>query len=248
MNLMDNFLGIDKKEWNTPIFRYATFDRALNLIAKGQNTLVSPRIWKDPFENILYRVRFRKPNGDIFRHPLRDRVYGQCWTMTNEIDAAWRMYVPTGNGVRLRTTIKKLYKSFENAHQGAYATMSCYIGRVEYKTEEELSGWFSDRQWVKDHLLTVGCRGQAESLLFKRKEFEPEQEVRLIYLEPHNRGEDDFYNYKFSASQVIEQITFDPRMENDLYETCSSVVRKLGYSGDINKSTLYRIPSYEITV
>ncbi|MCJ7546081.1 MAG: DUF2971 domain-containing protein [Deltaproteobacteria bacterium] len=247
MNLKDNYLGIKRDEWNTPIFRFTTVDRILHLIAKGQSTLVSPRKWKDPFENILSRMLFRKSDGDVFKHPLRDRVYGQCWTMTKETDAAWRMYIPAGNGVRLKTTIKKLHKSLERA-QAAYVTMSCYIGRVEYKTEDELNAWFSDPQWVKEHLFSVGCRGQAESLLFKRKEFEPEQEVRLIYLEPHNMGDNDFHHYELNVSDVIEQITFDPRMEDDLYETYSSILRKLGYGGEVGKSTLYQIPKFEIPV
>ncbi len=247
MNLNNNYLSIERDERNTPIFRFTTADRILKIIDKGKNTLVSPRKWKDPFENILSRMKFRKANGDLFKHPLRDRVYGQCWTMAKETDAAWRMYIPTGNGVRVRTTIRKLHQSLVDA-QEKYAQMSCYIGRVEYKKEDELSAWFSDPQWVKEHLFSVGCRGQAESLLFKRKEFEPEQEVRLIYLEPHNIGDDDFHHYALDVSNVIEQITFDPRMEDDLYETYSSILHKLGYAGKVDKSTLYQIPYFEIPV
>jgi len=244
---MDNYLGIDRKEWSTPIYRFTLVDRLLRLIDKGENTLVSPRKWKDPFENILSRIIFKKTDRDSFKHPLRDRVYGQCWTMTEETDASWRMYIPDGNGVRLKTTIRKLHQSITQA-QDAYATMSCYIGRVEYKTGEELSAWFSDPAWVKEHLLSVGCRGQAESLLFKRKEFEPEQEIRLIYLEPHNKGDDDFYHYEVYPSVVIDEITFDPRMEDGLYETYLSIIHKLGFSGEVNKSNLYQIPFFEISV
>jgi hypothetical protein len=244
---MNNYLGINQNEWNTPIYRFTTVDRVLSLIDKHENTLVSPRKWQDPFENILSKMRFKTTNGDSFNHPLRDRAYGQCWTIIEETDAAWRMYVPSGNGVRLRTTIRKLYQSMTNA-QTLYATMSCYIGRVEYKTEDALSACFTDPQWVKEHLLEVGCRGQAESLLFKRTEFEPEQEIRLIYLEPHNRSDDDFYRYQLNSSSVIQQITFDPRMEDDLYETYSSIIHKLGFSGEVNKSKLYQIPFFEISV
>lgn len=247
MNPMNNYLGIDRNEWNTPIYRFTLVDRILRLIDKRENTLVSPRKWKDPFENILSRMIFKKADGDSFKHPLRDRVYGQCWTMTEETDTAWRMYIPDGNGVRLKTTIRKLHQSITNA-QDAYATMSCYIGRVEYKTEDELSASFSDPQWVKEHLLSVGCRGQAESLLFKRKEFEPEQEIRLIYLEPHNKGDDDFYHYELDPSVVIDEITFDPRMEDGLYGTYLSIIHKLGFSGEVNKSKLYQIPFFEISV
>jgi hypothetical protein len=247
MNPPNNYLGIERAEWNNPIYRFTSVDRALSLIDGRKNTLVSPRKWEDPFENVLSRMSLRKADGESYKHPLRDRVYGQCWTAVKETDAAWRMYIPRGNGVRLRTTIRKLHESLANA-QEAYAPMSCYIGRVQYKTKDELSAWFCDSQWVKDHLLSVGCRGQAESLLFKRKEFEPEQEIRLIYLEPHNRGDDAFYHYDVNPPEVIEEITFDPRMDHGSFDTYCSIIRKLGFSGEINNSTLYQIPSFEIVV
>ena len=246
MNPMGNYLNIERTEWDIPIYRFTSADRILSFIDKHKNTLVSPRKWKDPFENFLSRIKFRKKDGSLYKHPFRDRVYGQCWTTIEETDAAWRMYIPDGNGVRLKTRIKKLHYSL--SVQSGYPVMSSYIGRVAYKTEDEICAWLSDNQWVKEHLLGVGCRGQAESLLFKRKEFEPEQEIRLIYLDPHNRGVDNFYHYEVDPSEVIEEITFDPRMEDDLYETYSSIIRTLGFFGEVNKSMLYKIPFFEVSV
>lgn len=86
---MNNYLGIDRGEWSRPIYRFTSVDRIWRLIDKRENTLVSPRKWKDPFENILSRMKFKKTDGVSSLHPLRDRVYGQCWTMTEETDAAW---------------------------------------------------------------------------------------------------------------------------------------------------------------
>ena len=73
-------------------------------------------------------------------------------------------------------------------------------------------------------------------------------EIRLIYLEPHNKGDDDLYHYKVDLSMLIDEITFDPRLEDDLYETYASIVTKLGFSGEVNKSKLYQIPFFEISV
>lgn len=243
----NNYIGIGRNDWNTSIYRFTTVDRVLQLIVRSQNTLVSPRKWKDPFENILSRVPCRKSNGETFMHPLRERVYGQCWTMVEETDATWRMYVPDGNGVRLKTTIRKLHQSLHRS-QDAYASISCFIGRVEYKEKDELLVRLSDRKWNKDHFLGVGSQGQAESLLFKREAFKPEQEIRLIYLDPQNKGCEDFYHYDIDASDVIEQITFDPRMKDSLCDTYSSIVRKYGYSGDVGKSELYQLPVSELPV
>lgn len=246
-NPMDNLIGINRSEWFTPIYRFTTVDQILHLIEKGQNTLTSPRKWDDPFENILRCMTFTGESGRIFKHPLRDRVYGQCWTTVAETDTVWRTYIPDGKGVRLKTSIRKLHHSLVRA-QNAYAAMSCFIGRVEYKTQEEMSAWFSYPKWVKEHLFKVGSRGQAESLLFKRKEFEPEQEIRLIYLDPQNIGDSDFFSYPLQTSDVIEQITFDPRMKDSSCETYDTIIRKFGYSGQVDKSKLYQIPDFKITV
>lgn len=258
MELNKNYIYIDQKA-DTPIFRFTTVDRILSLICKSQyqNTLASPRKWNDPFENILRRMIFKDRNGNSFKHPLRDRSYGQCWTLTEETDAAWRMYAPEGNGVRLKTTIKKLYKSLEQSlHELCFpggmkqgiidplAGTACFIGQVQYKTEAELSSCFSDPKWVEKHLWNGSNREQAESLLLKREAFKPEQEIRLIYLDPQNNG-DDFYHYTVEKD-FIEQIIFDPRMEDDIYEAYSSILRKYSYFGDIGKSTLYWIPHFEI--
>jgi hypothetical protein len=75
MDRMDNYLGIDRNEWNTPIYRFTLVDRLLRLIDKRENTLVSPRKWKDPFEDILSKFKFRKADGELYKHPFRDRVY-----------------------------------------------------------------------------------------------------------------------------------------------------------------------------
>jgi len=71
-----------------------------------------------------------------------------------------------------------------------------------------------------------------------------ENEIRLIFLDNLIRGENDLYHYELAPSDVITDITFDPRMDDALYETYSSILRKFDYSGKIGKSSLYRIPSY----
>ncbi len=166
------------------------------------------------------------------------------------------MYVPKCNGVRLKTTIKKLYQSLIHSLHAHYdpqwkehgindplAGLACFIGRVQYKTEKEIISWFDDPRWIE-----VGTQEQADSLLFKREAFKPENEIRLIYLAPENNGTNDYYPYNLDPSNIIEQITFDPRMEDGLYDTCSSILHKYGYAGDIGKSTLYQVPNLEIPV
>lgn len=243
----ENYIRIGEQEWETPVYRFTTVERVLQLIAHRKNTLVSPSKWKDPFENMLARLIIRQSNGETIQNPHRNLVYAQCWTFTEETDATWRIYVPNGNGVRIKTTVHKLHQSLYES-QGPHAKLSCYIGRVDYKTEGELTDLFSQRTWVLNHLFSSGPLGRAESLLFKRSAFEHENEIRLIFLDNLIQGENDLYHYTLDPSDVIMDITFDPRMDDALYETYSSIIRKLDYSGRIGKSSLYRIPFIEISV
>lgn len=247
--MRDNYIRIDRRERTAPIYRFTTVERLLNTVVQRTNTLVSPRKWEDPFENALaMRIRLRRTDGSTSPYPLRNRVYGQCWTLIKETDAFWRMYVQRGGGVRLRSTIGTLYKSLESKCDTPYASMSCFIGRVEYKTEEEIIALFNDKEWVNNNFRGQGTPGHVDTLLLKRKEFEPEAEVRLLYLDPRNRDYGGYFSYPMDPSSVISEVTFDPRMEDTLFSTYESILRSYSFAGEINKSGLYRAPNIEICV
>lgn len=247
--MTDNYIRIIQSEQKTDIYRFTTVERLLNMVVQKTNTLVNPRKWEDPFENALaMHIRLIKPDGSTIPYPLRNRAYGQCWTLTRETDAFWRMYIPKGSGVRLRTSIRCLYKSLENNCKNPYPSMSCFIGRVDYRTEEELTKCFNDKEWVNDNFHGQGTQGHVDTLLLKRKEFEPENEVRLLYLDPSNKDHGDYFPYSINPSSVITEVTFDPRMDDKLYATYESILKSLDFTGVINKSQLYKVPDINIQV
>jgi hypothetical protein len=191
--MRDNYIRITQRERSAPVYRFTTIERLLNMVVQKTNTLVTPRKWEDPFENALaMHIRLLRPDGSTSPYPLRNRAYGQCWTLTKETDASWRMYVPSGKGVRLRSTIRKLYKSLENRCPVPYASMACFIGRVEYRSGEGITVLFNNKEWVNRNFRGQGTHGHVDTLLLKRTEFEPEAEVRLLYLDPQNKDHGDF--------------------------------------------------------
>jgi len=107
---------------------------------------------------------------------------------------------------------------------------------------------FNDKRWVKRHFQNQGARGHLKTLLLKRVEFKPENEIRLLYFDPHNKDYGDVYHYTIDPSSTFSEITFDPRMEDTLYSTYESVLRSIGFDGEINKSHLYRAPQLTICV
>lgn len=96
------YIDIDNSKWHTPVYRFTTVDRILQLIVQRRNSLISPRKWDDPFENMLSKIKFIKQNGETHFYSLRNRVYGQCWTNCAESDAFWRIYTPSKDGVRIK--------------------------------------------------------------------------------------------------------------------------------------------------
>lgn len=165
-----------------------------------------------------------------------------------ETDAFWRMYVPRGGGVRLRSTIGTLYDSLESKCIKPYAAMSCFIGRVEYRTEEDITKLFTTTDWVKNNFCGQGAAAHADTLLLKRTEFKPEAEVRLLYFDPHNKDYGDCFSYQMVLSSVISEVTFDPRMEDTMCNTYESILRSYGFTGEISRSALYQVPNIEISV
>lgn len=242
-----NYIRLCQNDWATPVYRFTTIDRLLQAVIHRKNTLVAPKKWEDPFEDYLGKVVFRKSDGTTFRFPFRNSAYAQCWTLTAETDSAWRMYLPHGGGVRLESTVRGLHQSLIKT-QETYASMSSFIGRVEYKAQDELNALFADKHWIREHFLESGTEGHAESLLFKRIEFKPEREIRLIFLEPHNNSLGDTFSYSCDPNEFIKSVVFDHRMENDVCEAYTSILKQFGYSGRIDKSSLYMPPRMEIDV
>ena len=102
-----NVIDIPKKLIAKPIYRIEPFDRLIEILRSKRLTLVSPSKWEDPFENFILSAKIK-----VGQHKLafadHDRFYGSCWTWKGYSDALWRIYSPDKQGVRLRTSIRKL--------------------------------------------------------------------------------------------------------------------------------------------
>ncbi len=182
------------------VYRFTTVKWLLDSIVNNRNTLVSPRKWNDPFENALAeQVRFHQPGDSTSPYALRNRAYGQCWTLDPETDAFWRMYCPHGDGVRLRSTTRELINTLRMSIR-SYRNTSCFIEAVQYESEETITTKFKDKLWVEYNLLKLGTRGHVNTLLLKRMEFKTESEIRLLYLDPYNKDHGDLFSYKIDPS------------------------------------------------
>lgn len=239
-----NYINLTEKDLDRPIYRIMSVDRCLECLRNKQLTLVRPKKWDDPFENLLLRAKVKLPTGELGdMRSISNCVYGLCWTTHRETDAMWRIYSKTKDevidGVRVRTTPRKLLSALKAAHL-TFGDVQCFIGRVKYQSKEDLLRSLTNLPWMESN-----ASGLAESLMYKRREFSHESEVRLVHIA--NDGgvspTDDFYRFPIDPNDLFEQAILDPRMERADYHKFSSQLKSEGFRNKIGQSMLYRPPN-----
>lgn len=241
-----NLKGLDP---DTPVYRVYPIDRLIELLRDKQNTLVKPALWDDPFENVVFQQTASLKSGQtVYFSNIRERYYGQCWTLnTDETDALWRIYSSDKKGVRVKTTFKKLWDSYYNPNY-RWAMIAFYIGRISYETVKEIQTFFENPENLEMIFDTSGS-GSVQTLLVKRKEFEHENEIRLIYAA--NTETDDLtksiYQYYIEPNDLIDELLFDPRFDEvDDFSKRVNEIKQLGYNNLIDKSNLYQLPKFNL--
>lgn len=242
-------MNLDNIEFDIPIYRVYPIDRLLQLFNEKKNTLVKPLMWDDPFENLIFQQTARTNAG----HPvnfddLRECLYGQCWTLNlDETDALWRIYSPNKNGIRVKTTLRKLWDNFYDP-QYKWAMISYFIGKIYYGTELEIKNHFEDPENLIE-IFGTNARGIINTVLIKRKAFEHENEVRLVFRA--NKEEFDLvknvYQYNFDPVEILDELLFDPRFDNNLFSIIKDELEKIGFDKPIEKSNLYQPPNFDLT-
>jgi hypothetical protein len=234
---------IDVNDPDKPIYRVFTLDRLFDTIISKKLALVRPRLWQDPFENLLYQIPLRDKDGEaVSVDGLRNRLYGQCWTRASVSDALWRIYSPHQTGVRARSTTRKLLQALWDAEDSA-AHLKYFIGQVRYEAQGFLLKKFRDPQAVSAILDSTG-RAPVASLLLKRKAFRHEQEVRLIFHSGKDMQQDVVF-FPIDPNAVFDSLLFDPRMDPTTVSTFEGILRQNGFMKRISQSTLYAAPKLQ---
>lgn len=248
MNIKNQILGIDQKDFDRSIYRVFTLDRFMQLFDNKKVTLVKPEMWEDPFENFIMKASAKTVAGDEFKIGFRDDFYGQCWTLQKESDAMWRIYAKKKNGVKVKTTIRKLITAlYESCND--FPELSCFIGKVEYLRKEKIKEILTDPEFLTSYLLDSTGKGQVKTLLIKRFAFEHEKEVRIVFHDQKRANplrSQGLYQFEINPYDLIEEITFDPRMDKVEYNNYCQDLKKRGYKNKIIRSGLYEIPDIHI--
>ncbi|MEY0878468.1 DUF2971 domain-containing protein [Providencia manganoxydans] len=231
-----NIININESLLDAPIYRIMPVTRFFQLLDDKKLALLKPKKWDDPFENTLLNSIFLDCDGREGTFASKDSVYGQCWSLHNETDAMWRIYSQNKDGIKISTTPRKLLTALENCVP-VYSSVMCFIGAVSYLTYNDILDKFKSI-----HLMSTDGAGIAESLLYKRLEFEHEKEIRLIYCGEDDKCLDDIFLFDVNPTNLIDSIVFDPRMDKNLKLSYRLGINNKGYNFNEIQSTLYDTP------
>tara|TARA_R110000823_G_C15790955_1_gene486132 strand:- start:55 stop:834 length:780 start_codon:yes stop_codon:yes gene_type:complete len=251
----DNLIFLTDEQLDKNIYRIFSFDRLTQLFNEQKLTLVKPKKWDDPFENFILKSTGQFPDGTQITIGNRDSFYGQCWSLTKESDAMWRIYSPDKDGVKVKTTIRKLFEPFfrlggvHHKINGHEYNLTSYIGKVKYQSTKQLTAMLTDRDRMSDKLFDQSGWGSASTFFFKRWAFRHENEVRLMY-NGHSDStinlESDIFKFDINPFEVIDEIVFDPRMDKVIYERNKEITESWGFDKKIIQSGLYKIKEFKM--
>jgi hypothetical protein len=251
--MTDNLVFLTDADLDKPVYRIFSFQRLEEIFQERKLTLVKPKLWDDPFENFILNSTGRLPDGRKFQMGFRDNFYGQCWSLTKESDAMWRIYSPDKNGVKVKTTIRKLFTPLFQVggqHQkmnGIVYNLSSFVGKVKYADTKTLITMLKDEQRMSGKIFDQSGWGQASTFFFKRVAFRHEKEVRLIY-NSQNDNQFDTFKFDINPNDVFDEIVFDPRMTETIYQEQKDKVIEWGFDKSIIQSGLYKLKTFTISL
>ena len=244
-----NYLGFNDDELELPIYRIFPFESLLEMLNTKNLTLVKTRIWEDPYENFLLKCNASMLNGTpVNLKGLQEQIFGQCWTLHPETDAFWRIYSYNKNGVRIKTTVRKLLDVIFD--DSSYATLTAsFIGKVEYDKVQNIGTLFSDPNYIGSILQDTTGQGLVKAQLIKRIEFEHEKEIRLLYNVDSSSPDiqNDIKSFSINPNNLIDDIMLDPRIGSRYENIYTQTIQGLGYQNPITKSQLYNFSPINIT-
>jgi hypothetical protein len=251
----DNLIFLTDEELDKSVYRIFSFSRLRELFEERKLALVKPNLWEDPFENFILNATGIFPNGMEFNIESRNSFYGQCWSRTKESDAMWRIYSPDKDGVKVKTTMRKLFEplfQLGGVHRkmnGNEYNLTSFIGKVQYQGKKKLLTMLSDRDRMSGKLYDQSGKGQASTFYFKRWAFRHENEVRLMYNGNHDPlANGNIFKFDIDPIDLIDEIVFDPRMEKADYEIKKEITQNWGFDKKIIQSGLYKIEEFRLLV
>jgi hypothetical protein len=238
--------GLDIKNWDATIYRVMPIFRFKEIMATGKMGLTRPALWDDPFENFYLKCKVRISKTEVASlRSISSSWYGQCWTKKRDSDAMWRIYSHNKDGLRISTTIRRLFSAIYDDKE-KFATLMYFIGEVEYAERREIEDFIRRTPFTA---LSFGAQAApfARTLCIKRPEFGHEDEVRLLIHDAENKNPGDVSIVPFDHTKVLDHaVALDPRLDAAQFKAAKDDLEKAGCTLRITQSDLYKIDEMTI--
>ncbi len=262
--------GINPPNDEDTLWRYTNFEKFVNLLVTESLFFTRADKFEDPYEGFIpqsiidaYKHSLTRVAPEEFVEAIMKRnedsrkyVMCNCWHQNIvESMAMWEKYYMRNSGVAIKTTMQKMKNSLTNTH-------SIYIGKIEYIYDNT-----DDNQYMQNFLnseIPLAKKLTYFPYFQKRKEYEHEQEVRLVVdIDPfvmdalNNQTVDSFLEiglpdicdigmlFNIDVDTLIDEVIVSPYAENWITETVRSVVDKYGFNFRVNPSTLLDSPALD---
>jgi hypothetical protein len=152
-----------------------------------------------------------------------------CWHMADgESDTHWRIYGHSTEGVAIRSTVGHLKRAID-----IYKERTIHIGEVNY---------------VDYATARVPTNNGFWPIVHKRLAFQHDREVRAVAWEqePGPSWNEDGVRVPVDVDLLIQEAVVSPLAGKSFAETVAKVLRKLGISTSVRRSTLLDPPSYRL--
>ena len=165
---------------NKPIYQILPVKYLIKIIRNQKlrfNNIM--RSWEDPYELFLLKqnIEIESWPKNHFSFRLLNNYYGQCWSLTEDSDAMWRIK----ESVRIKTSVIKIINVLDQTR--GMKRYVPYFGKVDYKNTVGVVDWMKEAlEGGSGNLL----KAFADSLFIKRSELAHENEVRFIVSKPIN--------------------------------------------------------------
>lgn len=234
-------IRIDEEDYEKEIFRIFSMQWFLDVLENKRLTFVKPKLWKDPMDRLIFEYYFHAPDESKVKVECRDDYFAQCWTLKYESHALWSEYAPLHDGVRVKTSIKKLVDLFQK-HPLNDGDQSWFMGQIDYLPIDDIKEWIGKELPYK-HVEYHSPLGQVHTLLIKLHQYSHEQEVRIIFNsngEKSIRNSELFRGIDIDPLELFDKLLLDPRMPENIYEVYKEKFIAYGFSPDqITRSELY---------
>lgn len=230
---------------NKPIYQILPVKYLIKIIRNQKlrfNNIV--RSWEDPYELFLLKqnIEIESWSKNHFSFKLLNNYYGQCWSLTEDSDAIWRIYSFDKESVRIKTSVIKIINVLDQKRGMKWYVP--YFGKVDYKNTVGVVDWMNEALEGGSGTL---LKAFADSLFIKRSEFAHENEVRFIVSKPIDEENntnpnvfDSHIDFGVDPYNFIEEIALDPRLSDEDFEDRKALLSSITREIPIVKSNLYQ--------